>query len=143
MRERLAVPETTALVKRLLDFRVGVEHTETAKELHGIEKMSGRSDRRENLEAVPRAGRKVVGAVARRGMDGPCTGLEGDIRAQHANRIAFVQRMPEPNVLEDLALHLRDGRAERSTSRRRDRRRKRLRDDDGPAIDIVRRVTKL
>ena len=64
VRERLPVPEPAALVQRLLDLRVGVEHALAAEQLHRVEEVAAGSDRRVDLEAVLHAGQEVVRAVA-------------------------------------------------------------------------------
>ena len=48
------------------DVRVRVEHPLAAEQLHGVEEVAGRADRRVDLEAVLHAGVEVVGAVAGR-----------------------------------------------------------------------------
>ena len=59
-------------------------------------------------------------------------------------RVALVQRMPEPDVLEFLALHPGDRRAERRPADGlTDRRRQRLGDDHRASVDVVGRVIEL
>ena len=86
VRERLAVPQLAALLQRRLDVRVRVEHALAAEQLHRVEEVSGRPDRRVDLQAVPHAGVEVVGAVARRGVHGAGAGLERHVVAEHAER---------------------------------------------------------
>ena len=88
MRERLAVPEPAALLERLLDLRVRVEHALAAEELDGVEEVARRPDRRVDLEAVLHAGVEVVGAVARRRVHRAGAGVERDVVAEHAERVA-------------------------------------------------------
>ena len=68
--ERLAVPEPAALVQRLLDLRIGVEHALAAEELHGVEEMPAGSDRRVDVEAVLL---RRSGSRRRRGPGAVCT----------------------------------------------------------------------
>ena len=117
MRERLAMPQPAALLQRLFDLRVRVEHALPAEQLDGVEEMAGRADRRVDLEAVLHAGVEVVGAVARRRVHGARARVERDVVAEHAERVARVERMPEADALELRALHPRDGVAERSSDR--------------------------
>ena len=117
MRERLAMPEASALLQRLVDLRVRVEHALPAEELHRVEKMSGRTDRRVDLEAVLHPGVEVVGAVARRRVHRAGARVERDVVAEHAERRPRVERMLEADVLQLLALHLRD-RLDRTSCRR-------------------------
>src|SRR5262249_22583115 len=70
--ERLAVPEALAFAQCLLDARVRVEHALTAEKLDGLKKVSTRSDRRVNLEAVLDTRVEVIAAVSRSRVD--CTG---------------------------------------------------------------------
>ena len=112
-----AVPEPAALVQRLLDVRVGVEHALAAEQLDGVEEVPARTDRRVDVEAVLHAGQEVVGAMAGRGVDGARALLERDVVGEHADRIALVERMPEPDALELLALHPRERAIERPADR--------------------------
>ena len=66
--ERLAMPQSSALLQRRLDVRVRVEHPLTGEQLDRVEEMAAGSDRRVDLEAIPHAGVEVVGAVTRRGV---------------------------------------------------------------------------
>src|SRR5688572_2593838 len=102
------MPEPAALVQRLLDVRVGVEDALSAEQLHGVEKMAARSDRRINLEPVLLARQKIVGAVTRRGMHRTRALLERNVVGKHRDRIALVQRMPELETFQQLALHSSD-----------------------------------
>ena len=53
VRERFAVPERAALpCSASSTFGIRVEHTLAAEQLHGVEEVSGRSDRRVDLQAV-------------------------------------------------------------------------------------------
>ncbi len=51
MGEGLAMPEPAALLQRLFDLRIRVEHPHAAEELDRIEEVSGRSDRRVDVQA--------------------------------------------------------------------------------------------
>ena len=73
----------------------------------------------------------------------PGAGVERDVVPEHADRVARVQRMAEPRVLELDALHARDRGSELSPRRRCHRRRERLRHDHGAAADVVRGVVEL
>src|SRR5882757_3914608 len=90
VRERLAVPEPAAFLQRLLDFRVRIEHTLTAEQFHRVEKVSRRTDRRVDFKPVAVAGAEVVSAVARRGVDRTRAGVERDVVAEHADRVALI-----------------------------------------------------
>ena len=63
--ERLAMPEAAALLERLLDVRVCIEHALTREQLDGVEKVAARADRRVDLQAV----------LARRSRSRRCRGL--------------------------------------------------------------------
>ena len=117
VRERLAVPQPAALLQRLVHLRVGVEHALAAEQLHGVEEMPGRSDRRVDLEAVLHAGVEVVRAVPGRRVHGAGARFERHVLAEHAERRARVERVLEADVLELRALHPRDRRAERLARR--------------------------
>ena len=143
MRERLAVPQFAALLQRCFDVRIGVEHALTAEQLHGVEEMSRRPNRRVDLEAVAHAGVEVVRAMTRGRMNGARAGLKRDVVAEHAERDARVERMLEPDVFEQRALEPRDRRVQRYARRRRDARRERLGDDHRAAVDVVGRVVEL
>ena len=65
-----AVPEPRALLERLLDARVGVEHLLAAEELDRVEEVTAGADRGIDVQPVAHAGDEVVGAVARRGVHG-------------------------------------------------------------------------
>ena len=52
MRERLAVPQPAASFSASAIFGIRVEHPLAAEELHGVEEMPGRTDRRVDLQAV-------------------------------------------------------------------------------------------
>ena len=117
MRKDLAVPEARALLERLLHVGVRVEHPLSAEQLHRVEEMSARADRRVDLEAVLDAGQEVVGAVAGRGVHGARARVERHVVAEDAHRIALVQRMAEADALQLLALHPRHGRSKRTIDR--------------------------
>src|SRR6185436_16070310 len=106
------MPQPPALLQRFGNLRVGVEDTLAAEELHGIEEVAGRADRRVDLEAVAHAGFEVVRAVPRRGMHRARAGFERDVVPEHTGRRPRVERVLEPDVLELGALHPRDWRAE-------------------------------
>src|SRR6185295_17665552 len=67
MREGLAMPQSAALLERLLNAWVGVEDPHSAEQLDGVEKMSGRTDWRVDVKAVAAAGAEVVSPMSRRG----------------------------------------------------------------------------
>src|SRR5262249_57172597 len=92
-------------VERVDDFGVGVEHTQPAEELHRVEEMPCRTDRRMDVEPVLDAGVEVVTAMAWGRVHDPCPLIECDVRTEHAERLAIVQRMPEPQALELLPCH--------------------------------------
>ncbi len=140
MRERLAMPEAPPLLERRLDVRVRIEHALPAEQLHGIEEMAARSDRRVDLEAVFHAGGEVVTAVAGRGVHDAGPGLERHVLRQHADRWTRVQRMLETDVLQQLPFHARHRRPEPSARRLGDLGGERLGHDDGTAVDVIRRV---
>ena len=118
VRERLAMPEPAALLERLLDLRVGVEHALAAEELDRVEEVSGRPDRRVDLEAVLHAGVEVVGAVARRRVHRARARLERHVLAEHAERVA--RRRADAGsgcASSSRALHPRDRPAEGAARR--------------------------
>src|SRR5688500_19760640 len=107
VRKRLAVPQPAALVQRLLDVRVRLEHLLSAKELDRVEKMPAGTDRRVDVEAVLHPGQVVVRAMSWRGMDRARSLVERDVVGEHGDRIAFVERVPETQSLEQFAFHQR------------------------------------
>ena len=100
VRERLAMPEPAALLQRLLDLRVRVEHALPPNSSTVSRKCPRRSDRRVDLEPVLHAGVEVVGAVAGRRVHRAGAGVERHVVAEHAERVARVERMPEADALE-------------------------------------------
>ena len=131
-------------MQRLFDLRVGVEDALAAEQLHGVEEVAARADGRVDLEAVPLAGQEVVGAVAGRGVDDTRALLERDVIAEHANRVAVVERMaearcprgPRPSCAPPAAV-------ERLADRCDTRRRQPLGDDDRAAVHVVGGVVEL
>src|SRR5262245_7825375 len=140
MRKRLAMPETAALLQRRLDVRVRVEHTLTPEELDVLVEVPARPDGGIDFEAVANTGIEVVCAVARRSMNGPSTGVERDVFAEDADRIAVVERMAEADAFELPPLHLRDRLREIASHDGSNGRREFLGDDHRPAVDVERCV---
>src|SRR5688572_15741143 len=105
MRERFAVPEPAAVVKRALDVRVRIENPLPAEKFDGIEEVSAGTDRRVDLEAVLPAGQKIVSAMAWRGMDRARALFKGDVVGKNRDGVAFVQRVTEFQSFEGLPLH--------------------------------------
>ena len=143
MCERLAVPQPAALLQRLLDFRVRIEHTQASDELDGIEKMASGSDRRVNFQTVLHACIEVVGPVPGRRVHDTGARIERHVVAEHRERGAVVQRMLEPEALELVALYSRERAIERPTNHLADGRCERLGDNDRPPLDVVCRVVEL
>ena len=137
------MPEPVARLERFLDLGVGVEDPLPAEELHRVEEMAAGSDGRVDLEPVLHAGREVVAAVARGGVHRAGALLERDVVGQHAERIAGVQRMAEPDLLELDPFHARNRRAERAPGHFGDLRGQRFGDDHGAAVHVVRGVVEL
>src|SRR5215471_13463609 len=108
MRKRFAMPEAAALLQRRLDVRVRVEHTLPAEEFDVLVEVPARPDGGVDFEAVANTGIEVIGAVARRSMDRTRTGVERDVFAEDADRIAVVKRMAEADAFELPSFHLRD-----------------------------------
>src|SRR4051794_11907782 len=108
MRERFAVPQSRALVERLRHIRVRVEDALATEELDRIEKMSRGSDRSIDLESVFHAGLEVVGAVAWSCVHRAGAGVERNVRAEHTERHARVERMLELDLFHQLAFEARD-----------------------------------
>src|SRR4051794_33572149 len=100
MRERFAVPQAASLFQRLLDFGIGVEYTQTAEQLHVVQKMSRRPDRSVDFKTVPHAGVEVVGAVPRRRVYRAGAGIQRDVVAEHTERGPRVERMLKADLLE-------------------------------------------
>src|SRR6187397_3055175 len=88
-----SVPEVAALLQRLFDSGIGVEDTQAAKQLDGVEEMPGRSDRREDLEPVLHPRGEVVGSMSWCRVNGAGPSLEGHVLRQHAERFPRIQRM--------------------------------------------------
>ena len=143
MRERLAMPEPAAFVKRLLDVGVRVEDLLAREQLHVLEKLPARSDRRVDVEPVLHARQEVVRAMARRRVDGTGALVERDVVREHGYRIALIQRMPEPEPLERLAFHPRQRSVERTLDVLPDRSGQSFGDDHDAAVDVVGRVVEL
>src|SRR6185295_19786127 len=112
VRERLAMPKPAALLQRLGHLRVGVEDALATEELHGVEEVARRADRRVDLEAVAHPGLEVVRAVSGRGVDGARARFERDVFAEHAERRPRVERVLEADALELRALYPRNRVAE-------------------------------
>ncbi len=108
MLEILAIPEAAALLERRFDLRIRVPHLQAGEELDRFVVMAAGVERRVDLEAVTHAGLVVVGAVAGRGVDGAGAGIERHVVAEHAERIAFVERMTEHQPLHRLAVERRE-----------------------------------
>src|SRR5688572_1705512 len=122
------MPEPTTIGKRLLHLRVGVEHTLTAEQLHAVEEVPSRSDRRIDLEAVFDAREEVVGTVTRSGVNRAGALFERDVVAQHCERRPIVERMLERDAFQFRTLHARDGAIERAPNDAADGLRQTLRD---------------
>ena len=102
--EVLAMPEEALVLERLFDLRIRVGDLEPGEHLDRLVEAAARIERRVDLEAVADAGLVVVGAVAGRGVDRAGAGFERDVVAEHAERIARVERMAEDEPLHLLAL---------------------------------------
>ena len=74
------------------------------EQLDRLVEVAAGVERRVDLEAVPHAGLVVVGAVAGRRVHGAGAGFERDVVAEHAERIARVERMAEHQPLHRLAV---------------------------------------
>ena len=143
MREGLAMPQASALGERRFDFRVGVEDALAAEQFDGIQEVSRRTDRGVDFQSVAHAGVEVVGAVSGRRVNRARAGVQRDVGAEHAHRIALVERMPETDAFKLVALHLRDRRSEIAPDCRAHSRREILRDDDRASVYVVGRVVEL
>src|SRR5215470_8893230 len=143
MRKRLAMPEAAALPERRLDVRIRVEHTLSPEELDVLVEVPARPDRGVDFEAVANTGIEVICAVARRRMNRTSTGVERDVLAEDADRIAVVKRMAEADAFELPSFHLRDRLREIASDDRSNRRRELLGDDHRPAVDVERCVVEL
>ena len=142
--ERLAMPQASALLQRLLDLRVGIEDPLAAEELDGFQEVAARTDRRVDLETVLDSGHEVVAAVPRRGVDRTGARLERDVVGEDADRIARIERMTEADVLELSPLHARDRRRRASRPPASDDPGgERFGDDHGAAVDLVSRIVEL
>ena len=108
MFDRCAREEPAALGERRLDDRVGLEHLEAGHKTDIGKKPAVAADGRVELEAVPHAGGEVVGAMARRRVDGARALFERDVGRQHAQRLALVERVDEREPLHDRAGERRD-----------------------------------
>ena len=94
------LPEPAALGQSRLHVRVRLEDPHSTEQLHVGREAAARPDRRVHVEAVLHPRVEVVGAVARGGVDGAGALVEGDVVGQDGNRVALVQRMPEPQAFE-------------------------------------------
>ena len=70
------MPQPAALLERLLDAWIGVEDTHAAEQFDGLEEMSGRADRRVDLQTITDAGVEVVRAVSGCRVYGAGAGVE-------------------------------------------------------------------
>ena len=95
VRERVVVPQASAVVEGLDDGGVRLEHLLAREQAHIVGESAVGSDRRVDLQAVLAAGQEVVGAMAGRGVHGPGALLERHVIAQHAERVAVVQAVRE------------------------------------------------
>jgi hypothetical protein len=141
--ERRAMPEARALVQRLFDARVRVEHALAAEEFHVLKEVTARPDRRVDVQPVLHAGREVVAAMARRRVHRARPLLERDVVGEHRDRMARIQGVLEPQPLELGPLHARDRLAERASRGGGDALGQRLGDDHDAAIHFVRAVIEL
>ena len=138
--ERLAVPQVAALVQRLLDPRVRLEHALAREQLHVVQEVAARAHGRVDVEAVGHAGGEVVGPVPRRRVHRARALLQRHVGRQHADRVAIVERVAEPQPLEIAAREARDGVTERPLHLRRHALGQPRRHDHGPPVDLVRPV---
>ena len=143
VRERGAMPQAAALLEGFLDIRVRVEHALARKQADRIVEMPAGPHRRVDIEAVLEPRGEVVGSVARSGVHCARPGVERHVAGQHADRIAVVERVAEPDAFELRALHARDGRVERAADGLRHRRRELFREQHGAAVHLVRRVVEV
>ena len=100
----LAVPQAAALRERRLDLRVGVVHLEAGEELHRVDEVAARVERGVDLQAVAHARVVVVRTVTRRRVHRARARLERHVVAQHAQRVARVQRVAEHQPVHHLPL---------------------------------------
>src|SRR5688500_4586394 len=97
--EVVAVPQPAACFQRLFDAWIRVEDLLPGKQLHRVEEVPGRADRRIDVEAVAHAGDEVVSAVTWRGVHRTGPRFERHVVAEHRQRGAGIQGMLEPDVL--------------------------------------------
>src|SRR5262245_987902 len=143
MRKIRSMQQTAALFECLLDAGVGVEHALSGKELHALEEMATRSNRRIDVETIPLPGEEVVGAVTRRSVNGAGTRVERDVVCENRDRIPSVQRMAESDVLELCPFHPGKWGTKRETRRFRNARRQRFGHHDRTPVDVVCRVIEI
>src|SRR4051794_9385745 len=108
------MPQPAPPLEGLFDNRVGVENAHPAEQLDDVEKVSGRTDRRVDVEAVATPRVEVVRAVSGRGVHGAGSRIERDVVAEHRQRRPCIEWMLEANALELGALHSGDDRPERT-----------------------------
>ena len=140
MLDALAVPEPAARGERLFDLRVRVENPLTSEELHRVEKVACRADGRVDVEPVLHAREEVIGAVTRGCVDRAGALLEGHIVAEHGQRVALVERVPEYKTLHDRARELYERRPELAPGHAGDALGQRFGDDYDRLVYRIRRV---
>ena len=107
--ERLAMPQTAALLQRFFDLRVRVEYALAGKHFDRVQEPAARSDRRVNIQPVTLPRVEVIRAMPGRRVHRPGPRLERDVIAQHGERRTGIERMPETQPFELFPLHARDG----------------------------------
>src|SRR4051812_48141354 len=130
------MPQPAPLGECRFDLRIGVEHALPAEELHGLEELPARADRRVNVETVLHTGDEVVGPVPRSGVNRARSLIERYVVAKHPDRVAVVERMTKAHTFELLPLQANDGAGEGASHALCDCGRQCLGDDDGATLDV-------
>ena len=141
--ERFAVPEPPSRRERLFDLRVRIEHALAAEKADGLQKVTARVDRRIDVEIVLPPRQEVVRSVSGSGVHDACSGVERDIVGEHADRIALVERVTEPNAFEQLACHPGDRSLEVSADDCGNSRCKTFGHDHRATVHVISRVVEL
>ncbi len=106
--EFLGVHQRAALAQHVDDVIVRGEHVLAGEQLGIRQEAAVVADRVVDLEAVLDAGVEVVLAVAGRGVHRAGAGIEGDVIAEHHDRLAVVEWMTHALPVEQFALTVGD-----------------------------------
>ena len=137
------MPQSAAGGERRLDPGVGLEDRLAADELDRVEKPAVGADRCVDVEVVPRPRAEVIGAVSGRRVHRARARFQRDVVGQNAQGRPPVERVLEPDAIEQRALQSRHRRAERALHGGGHAGGQRLGDDHHPPVDVVRGVVEV